>query len=124
MSKGITIEALSTWKSLVAMKQEAIGKLMKKIPGAKLVETEVKRIDIGPSDTEKDVEECEIFLSLNLSFALVNVTIKQIVELMSTGDVRLIDRSKKSKKWYIEYITTYRFESDEEAGEDLFCQIM
>ena len=116
MGKGITAEALSAWKSLVAMKQEAVDKIMKRIPGAKITEAKVEKIGISPSNSEENLEECEIFLDLDLSFLLENVTIDQIVELIHSGQVSLINSPTKSEKWYIEYTTTYCFEFDKETG--------
>ena len=109
--KNIAFKLLSTWKTLAAIKKEAIDKIMNKIPGADLLESEVEKIHISPADTAKDLEDCEIFLDMELSLFINNVTIEQIVELIGPGDVKLIE-AEGIDLYYIKYTTSYNFEFD------------
>jgi len=109
--KNIASRLLSTWKTLAAIKKEAINKIMKKIPGADLHEASVEKIRISPVDTEKDLEDCEIFLDMELSLFINNVTLEQVVILMGDGNVRLIN-TDGINLYYIKYSTSYNFEFD------------
>ena len=109
--KNIAFKLLSTWKTLAAIKKEAIDKIMNKIPGADLLESEVEKIHISPADTAKDLEDCEIFLDMELSLFINNVTIEQAAILMSDGNVKLID-TNGINLYYIKYATSYNFEFD------------
>lgn len=111
MSKNIASKILSTWKTLVAIRKEAADKIMEKIPGAELLESEVEQIHISPADTTRDLEDGEIFLDFKLSLFIKNVTVKQIVELIGPGDVKLIE-AESIDLYYIKYTTSYNFEFD------------
>ena len=102
---------LSVWIGLAAIREEATEKVMKKLPGVELVDVEIKKISISNATTVKDMEELEIFLNIDLSFTLENVTPTQISKLLHMGNVIL--RSDDSTLT-VEFLTSYGFEFDDE----------
>ena len=104
-------------ESLIQMKHDAIHKLKQIVKTSKISSVGIEGIEITPCDDISNLDE-EIFLSMDLSMAIDGVTMREMNELLRTGQVELRERDQppKASLYNIMYTTSYGYDSEDGTG--------
>ena len=112
-SKQESLEMLSLFDKLIGMKNDAYARILALLPASSKARVEsIDAVNIKVTNDDSELEECDIFLEMELEAFISNIDTQDIIALSHTGKATIT--TCNDNVICASYATSYNFSFNED----------